>query len=61
MILRLELNETDLKQLVLDHCRSVTGNDNLQLSDVKIETKSKQNYRSEWETASWRASLEHGV
>lgn len=59
MKLRLELTENDVKILVLDHCRNMTGNAKLSLDDVTIETKSKQNYRAEWEVAAWRATVEY--
>lgn len=58
MKLDIEINERVLKQLVLEHIKSKLG-DNLEigLDDIKIETKSKQNYRSEWEESAFRATL----
>jgi hypothetical protein len=50
-----ELDESDVRKLVYDHLRGVLGDVEFDEKDVKIETKSKQNYRSEWETAAFRA------
>lgn len=55
MNIKLEIDETDLQALVLDHLRSKLAYCNLTLTDIKIEVKSKQNYKSEWEQAAFRA------
>jgi hypothetical protein len=56
MRIQIEIGEDDLKRLIVDSL-----SDELQtqiaIGDVKIEVKSKQNYRSEWETASFRATI----
>ncbi len=58
MMIRVELSERDLRGLVWDHLRSMLGDDVVfDVSDVKIQVKSKQNYKSEWEEASFRAVL----
>lgn len=55
---RVELDELGLKSLVLKYIRSVTGDQYIELEDIKIETKSTQNYRAEWEQAEFRAVAE---
>lgn len=57
MRLRIELTEEDLKRLVAQEIEARTGNAP-NLRDIRIEVKSKQNYRSEWERAAFRAILE---
>jgi len=56
MKIQIELTESDLRKLVLDHLREKINAD-LEEKDVKIETKSAQNYRAEWETAKFRATV----
>lgn len=56
MTINIELTEADLKALVIAHLRDKLDAD-LQEKDVHIETKSKQNYRAEWEEASYRARV----
>lgn len=54
-----EIDENDLKQLVFDHFVEVFGNiSGLKVDDIKIEVKSKQNYKSEWEMANFRARID---
>lgn len=57
MKLEIEINEEDLKALILDYIFKEVGNIEVALSDIKIEVKSKQNYNSEWETAAFRATV----
>lgn len=60
MKLSLEITEGDLKRLVVAHVREQLGDVALTIkdNDVRIEVKSKQNYKSEWETAAFRARVE---
>ena len=61
MQINIELNENDLKKLVLDHLREKLGDIQLNERDVDIEVKSQQNFRSEWEKANFRARImKHG-
>ena len=53
-----ELTEKELKELVYQFLSQKLGELDFNEDDVKIEVKSKQNYRSEWESASFRARLE---
>lgn len=52
-----EIDETTLRKLVLDHLSDQLQCD-LEEKDVTIEVKSKQNYKSEWEKAEFRARVE---
>lgn len=57
MNIQIELTEHDLKKLVLDEIGRRLGEVPLQASDVKIEVKSSQNYKADWETANFRARV----
>jgi hypothetical protein len=58
MQIDIELTEQDLKKLVVEELRARLGDKfSLTEKDVAIETKSKQNYKSEWETAAFRAKI----
>lgn len=56
MTIKIELNEKDLEQLVMDEIERRLGSIPIDTSKVTIEVKSKQNYRSEWESAAFRAT-----
>lgn len=56
MTINIQLTERDLIRLVLADLSNKTGFD-LTANDIKIEVKSKQNYKSEWETAEFRATV----
>ncbi len=58
MKIRIEIDEDALKQLVLAHLSAQLGDLVLDEECIRIEVKSKQNYRSEWETAAFRAVYE---
>lgn len=53
-----EYTEADLKQLIRDDMERKMPNIIVGKHDIKIETKSKQNYRSEWENAAFRGTVE---
>ena len=55
MELKFEISEDDLKRLIVGYLENRTGLTILK-TDVKIEVKSKQNFRSEWEEAQFRAT-----
>jgi len=57
MNIEITLTEHDLKKLVMQEISRRMGELPLEESDVKIETKSTQNYKSEWEMAAFRARL----
>ena len=50
----IEIDEATLKGLICDHLSKILGSEVVE-KDVKIQVKSKQNYRAEWETAQFRA------
>lgn len=52
-----EIGEQTLKQLIIDYLKDKLNHD-LTEKDVKIEVKSNQNYKSEWEVAAFRARIE---
>lgn len=58
MKLRIEIDEKTLKGLIQDYLNDQLGALNVRMEDVVIQTKSKQNYKSEWESAAFRAILE---
>lgn len=58
MKVSIEIDEAKLKELVRDYVNEQLGELAAAVDDIKIETKSKQNYRAEWETASFRATIQ---
>jgi len=56
--LHVELNENKLKELVFDYLQKALGDVDLKEEDVQIQVKSTQNYKSEWETAAFRAVVD---
>lgn len=57
--IRIEIDEKTLTTLVHEYLVKQLGVDILpDVYDIKIEVKSKQNYRSEWEKAEFRAVYE---
>lgn len=61
MRLNVELTRQELQQLLLEHLQEKFLCRDLKASDIHIETKSKQNYRSEWEEADFRARVNADV
>lgn len=57
MNISITLTEIELRKLVYEHLARQFGDLPLEPDDVKIETKSKQNYKAEWETAAFRATI----
>ncbi len=58
---RIEVDEKGLRELVLVHLSGLLGV-HINAEDVRIETKSKQNYKSEWESgAGFRATIDKEV
>lgn len=55
--INVEIDERKLKGLVLDYLSDIMPNINIEEGDVSILTKSKQNYRSEWESAAFKATI----
>lgn len=55
LTIKLELDESVLRALVKNAFERKLGDISLEDSDVQIQVKSKQNFKSEWEEASFRA------
>lgn len=54
---QIEIDEATLKRLVHQYLERQVGV-SLEEKDIVIETKSKQNYKSEWESAAFRARVD---
>jgi len=55
--INISINEETLRELVVKYIAEKMGSVTVKKDDVHIETKSKQNFRSEWETAAYRATV----
>lgn len=60
MKIRIEIDEATLTRLVVDHLTAQLGDLTPDEKQIRIEVKSKQNWKSEWETAAFRAVYEKG-
>lgn len=56
--IRIEITEEELKKLVIQQIEETLGSIAINENNVHIQVKSKQNYKSEWESASFRAIYE---
>lgn len=54
MQIQVEMTQADLEKLIIEHLSEIL-NVTLTVKDVCIQVKSKQNYKSEWEQAIFRA------
>lgn len=54
MNIKIELTEDDLKELIAQKI-SEKLNHEVKIKDISILVKSKQNYKSEWEVAAFKA------
>lgn len=54
MDIQVVLSESDVRRLIKDEVERLTGQ-SVAVAEIKIEVKSKHNFRSEWETANFRA------
>lgn len=59
MNVEITYTEQDLKRLVMEDIQRKLGDVPFDEKKVVIETKSKQNFKSEWESAAFRASYTH--
>lgn len=57
MKIRIELTEHDVRRLVAEEIRDKTGHV-ITADKIQVEVKSKQNYKSEWESCEFRAVYE---
>lgn len=55
MKIRIELDEQVVKDLIIEYMKEQLGEIHLDEDEIRIEVKSKQNYKSEWEQANFRA------
>jgi len=55
MKVRIEIDKDTLVKLIIKEIQTVLDLPTMSKDLVKIEVKSKQNYRSEWEQADFRA------
>jgi hypothetical protein len=61
MIIRCEYLDSDIKKLILNDLRSKFETAEISENDVLIQVKSRQNYKSEWEIAAFRATIEKNI
>ncbi len=59
MKIAVEITEIELKAMILQKLEYMMPGSGINATDIKIEVKSKQNYKSEWEEASFRARVEN--
>lgn len=57
-LVSITMDEAALKKLIVQYLQDKLGGVGLDSKDVRIEVKSKQNYKSEWESAAFRATVE---
>lgn len=57
MNIQIEITEKELRELVLAKLQFLMGELTLEAKDITIQVKSKQNYKSEWEEAAFRAAV----
>lgn len=57
MKIRIEITEKDLQKLIHQHLEDQVGA-KINPEMIRIEVKSKQNFKSEWERADFRAVYE---
>lgn len=51
-------DENDIRELIKQDLEKKMPGVTFSFEDIKIEVKSKQNYRSEWESAAFRATVQ---
>lgn len=55
MIINIDLHTDDVKKIISEHIQKLVGEDlHIEANNVKIEVKSKQNWKAEWEQAEFR-------
>jgi hypothetical protein len=59
MYVNIELSESDVKDIIRDYLETKLGNVEIKTQALDIQVKSKQNYKSEWETASFKCVYKH--
>jgi hypothetical protein len=61
MKVKVEITTDELKDMILQKLETMFTVADFKKENVKIEVKTKQNYRAEWETGEFRASYEGEV
>lgn len=61
MAVNIEVDEETLRALVIKHLQTVCEGLAIDNNDITIEVKSKNNFKSEWETAAYRARVQKRV
>jgi len=59
--IKIEIDEKKLIELVREYCENILGSLGLEDKDIEIQTKSSQNYRSEWERANFKAVINKNI
>jgi len=59
MNLKIEIDEITLKELIINYLQDKLGDIYFDPKRIQILVKSKQNYRSEWESADFKAVYEN--
>lgn len=54
----IEIDEHDLRRIIHDYLRKTLGDVEISEQYIKIEVKSSQNWKAEWEQAKFRAVYE---
>ena len=58
MKVHIEIDEDTLHKLICDHLTDALGELQFRSDSLRIEVKSKQNWKAEWERAAFRAIYE---
>ena len=58
MKIKVTIDELELKKLVVRELQNKMGDILIDIKDVNIMVKSKQNYKPEWEEAEFKAEFE---
>lgn len=58
MKIHIEIDEKELARLVANRIYELMPDAGIKEVDIKIQVKSKQNYKAEWESASFRAMVD---
>lgn len=56
-MITIELNSTDIRKLIIEHFEKKFPGVTITSELVEIQVKSTQNYKSEWETAAFKAKI----
>lgn len=57
MKIAITIDEQELKKLIVRELEDKLGEVKVDIKDISIQVKSKQNYKSEWEEAEFKAEF----